>query len=154
MLFKYTPEGATEREWTFSPEKLMASEAEAIEKVTGLTYEEFGQALIKGSVAARRALLWVLLKREDAPLRHSQVDVPVGSVSVDYEKHELQAIRDALESNRDLSDSDRDAALVALDEMLAGEVEDAPKAPGSDDASSDSDSSPASSTSPRLKSAG
>lgn len=154
MLLTYRPEGADERRWTFTPDRLLSSEAEAIEKVTGLTYEEFGQALIKGSMTARRALLWVLLKREDAPLRYSQVDVPVGAVSVDYELHELKAIRDALAANRDLSDADRDAALATLDEMIGGEVEEAPKAPVSGDASSGSESSPTSSTSHHLRSAG
>ncbi len=154
MLLIYRPEGATERRWTYAPDKLLSSEAEAIEKVTGITYEEFGQALIKGSMTARRALLWVLLKREEPTLRHSQVDVPVGAVAVDYEPHELKAIRDALADNNDLSDTDRDAALAQLDEMIAGEVDEAPKVPGSDDASSDSDSSLTSSTSPPLRSAG
>jgi hypothetical protein len=136
LLLIYRPEGADERRWTFTPDKLMSSEAEAIEKVTGQTYEEFGQALIKGSMSARRALLWVFLKREDAPLRHSQVDVPVGSVSVDYEPHELQAIRDGLVENRTLPDEDRQAALDALDEMIADQDVEAPKAPAS---GSDSD---------------
>jgi len=154
VLLIYKPEGATERRWTYAPDKILSSEAEAIEKITGITYEEFGQALIKGSMTARRALLWVLLKREEPTLRHSQVDVPVGAITVDYEQHELKAIRDALADNKDLSDSDRDAALEQLDEMIAGEVAEAPKAPESDDGSSDSDSSLTSSTSPPLRSAG
>jgi hypothetical protein len=131
LLLIYRPEGADERRWTFTPDKLMSSEAEAIEKVTGQTYEEFGQSLIKGSMSARRALLWVFLKREDAPLRHSQVDVPVGSVGIDYEAHELQAIRDGLDEDRTLSDEDRQAAMDALDEMIADEAVEALKAPES-----------------------
>lgn len=154
MLLIYRPEGATERRWTFTPEKLLSSEAEAIEKVTGFTYEEFGQQLIKGSASARRALLWVYLKREDPPLRHSQIDVPVGSVSVDYEPHELKAIRDALADSRDMPDQDRAAALAQLDAMIDEASETAaPKAPANADDSSDSDSSPTSSTSAPLRSA-
>lgn len=153
MLLTYRPEGADERSWTFTPERLLSSEAEAIEKVTKMTYAEFGQALVKGSMTARRALLWVFLKREEPNLRHSQVDIPTGSVSVDYEPHELRAIRDALADNRDLSDEERDAALSALDELIADEVDEAPKAPVSDDDSNGSDSSPTSSTSPHLRSA-
>lgn len=153
MLLIYRPEGADERRWTFSPDKLLSSEAEAIEKVTGLTYEEFGQALIKGSMTARRALLWVHLKREEPTLRHSQIDVPVGAVGIDYEPHELQAIRDRLADSRDLSDEDKETALVQLDELLVGESAQAPKAPVSDDDSNGSGSSPTSSTSPHLRSA-
>lgn len=153
MLLIYRPEGAKERRWTFAPDKLLSSEAEAIEKVTGFTYEEFGQRLIKGSAAARRALLWVYLKREEPTLRHSQIDVPVGAIGVDYEPHELQAIRDALADSRDMSPDERDAALAALDEMLGEETPTAPKAPANADDSSDSDSSPTSSTSAPLRSA-
>ncbi len=155
MLLIYRPEGADERRWTYAPDKLMSSEAEALEKVTGLTYEEFGTALIKGSATARRALLWVYLKREAPTLRHSQVDVPVGAVGIDYEQHELHAIRDKLAESTDMSDEDRNAALAQLDSMITEDaVTEAPKASESDDDSRDSASSPTSSTSPRLMSAG
>lgn len=154
MLLIYRPEGADERQWTFDPQKLLSSEAEAIEKVTGLTYEEFGQALVKGSAAARRALLWVYLKREDAPLRFSQVDVPVGSVGIDYETHELVAIRDALLDNRDLSDKERADALEQFDKLIGDSEGEAPKAAASSDDSTGSESSPTSSASRPLRSAG
>jgi hypothetical protein len=129
MFFKYAPEGVEPRQWTFAPDRLMASEAEAIEKVTHLTYEQFGVALIKGSVSARRALLWVLLKREEPTLRNASVDPAVGSMSLEYEPHELRDMRSALEDNRDLSDQDRAAAMVAIDEMIADAETEAPKAP-------------------------
>ncbi len=135
MLLIYKPEGADERRWTFAPDKLLSSEAEAIEKVTEMTYQEFGQALVKGSMRARRALLWVMLKREDPPLRITQVDPPTGSIGVDYEQHELKAIRDALLEDRELSDSDRNQAIAAMDEMIADGADEAPKAPASGDAS-------------------
>jgi hypothetical protein len=130
LLLIYRPEGADERRWTFQPEKLLSSEAEAIEKSTGMTYQEFGQALIKGSAAARRALLWVYLKREDAPLRFNQVDVPVGAISLDYEAHELVAIRDALKDDTTLTDEERDSAIAGIQELIDEAPEDeAPKAP-------------------------
>lgn len=137
MILNYTPEGASERNWTFIPDKLLSSEAEVIEKVTGMTYAEFGQALIKGSASARRALLWVLLKREDPPLRHNQVDPAVGTIGLDYESHELKAIRDEVQKSRDISDEERDAALAELDALIEDEVDVAPKATEKDDDSSD-----------------
>lgn len=139
MLLIYTPEGADARRWTFQPEKLLSSEAEALEKVTGMTYQEFGQALIKGSATARRALLWVYLKREDAPLRFNQIDVPVGVISLDYETHELVAIRDALEDDKSLTDDERAAAIDGIQELIDAQADgedEAPKAPESADASS------------------
>ncbi len=125
MILVYAPEGADERRWTFKPEKLMSSEAEAIEKATHLTYAEFGMELIKGSVTARRALLWVLLKREDAPLRLAQVDPPVGSITVEYEVDELIAMRDGVQQDTSLSDDERAAVL----EQLEAEIGDATPGP-------------------------
>lgn len=132
MQFTFRPEGAEPRTWSFRPERLMSAEAEAIERQTGWTYQEFGERLIKGSVMARRALLWVLLKREDPPLRYSQVDHPAGSMSLDYERAELEAIRAQLAKDTDLPDGQQDEALRALDDMIAAMPEDAggPKAPG------------------------
>src|SRR5690349_7976050 len=103
----------------------MSSEAEAIEKATHLTYAEFGMDLIKGSATCRRALLWVLLTREDAPLRLAQVDPPVGSISVEYEVDELLAMRGGVEQDTSLSDDERAAVLAQLDE----EISDAEPAP-------------------------
>ena len=138
MFLVYKPEGADERRWTYEPEKLLSSEAEAIERKTGWTYEEFGIQLVKGSTIARRALLWVLLKRDDPTLRHEQIDIPVGVVRTDYNRTELQAIRDAAAKDTDLTDAERDGALEQLEKMLAElPEEDAPKAPESDAGSND-----------------
>jgi hypothetical protein len=141
MLFTYRPEGADERAWTYVPDKLMSSEAEAIEKVTGQDFTEFNTALLHGSVTARRALLWVLLKRTEPTLRHSQVDFPAGAVKLDFEAHELTEMREQINGSDRLSDGERAEALdgIALLLMDAGLDEDveAPKAPGSSAASSD-----------------
>jgi hypothetical protein len=137
MLFKYAAEGAEPRQWTYSPDKLMSSEAEAIEKVTHLTYQEFGMQLLSGSVTARRALLWVMLKRTEPTLRHGQVDFPAGAVELEYEPHELKAIRDKVAEDASLADEDRIAALDQLDTMIGDAEVAVPKAPASVDATSD-----------------
>lgn len=154
MLLKYTPEGTEGRTWTFTPEKLLSSEAEAIEKATKMTYAEFGVAIIKGSATARRALLWVYLKREEPTLKLASIDVPVGVIALEYEPHELKQMRDEAERSEDLTDAERKAALEFFDKELGDAEVDAPKADGNDDASSDSAPSPTSSTSPPLRSAG
>jgi len=154
MLFKYTPEGAEPQEWPFAPEKLMSSECEAIEKVTGMTYQEFSVKILDGSVMARRALLWVLLKRTEPTLRHSQVDFPAGAVELQFEQHELKALRDAISAD-DTMDNDARAKVVdALDEQIEDPEVEGPKAPESSDASPSSETSPTTSTSrPKLASA-
>lgn len=141
VLFTYAREGAETRVWTFTPDKLMSSEAEAIEKVTHMTYAEFGLAIIKGSVTARRALLWVFLKRTEPALRHQQIDFPAGAVEVEFEQHELKAIREQVETNTDLTDLERAEFLKQIDvqilDLMASAEDAAPKAPTSDDVSSD-----------------
>lgn len=154
MLLIYRPEGAEERQWPFHPDKLMSSEAEALEKVTGLTYSEFGMELVKGSARSRRALLWVMMKRENPTLRLNQIDPPVGSIGLDFETHELALMRKEVESDTDMSDDDRATILEELDKQIGDGDVDGPKAPASDDVSSASATSPTTSTSrPKLASA-
>lgn len=130
MILAYTPEGAEPRKWSFKPEKLMSSEAEAIEKATHLTYAEFGVDLLKGSATCRRALLWVLLKREDPPLRLAQVDPPVGSIVVEFDTDELIALREQAAQDTSLEDDERAQVLEQLDAEI-GDATPAPKAPES-----------------------
>jgi hypothetical protein len=141
MLVNYTPEGAEKRTWTYSPDKMMASEVEAIEKVTHMTYAEFSIDLVKGSVTARRALLWVLLKRTEPTLRHAQVDFPFAAVEMEYEQHELKQIREGVEGDADMADADRGTVLRELDKLILDQMESAeksaPKAPTSSADSSD-----------------
>lgn len=138
MIFTYAPEGADARKWTYVPSDLMSSEAEAIEKVTRLNFDEFNTAMMKGSITARRALLWVLLKRTEPTLRHNQVDFPAGAVKLEFEAHELTEMREKIEASDLLSDDERIAALDGIETLLeaAGGETEAPKVPESSDASS------------------
>ena len=154
MLLRYTPEGTEGRTWTFTPEKLLSSEAEAIEKATKMTYAEFGVAIIKGSATARRALLWVYLKREEPTLKLASIDVPVGVIALEYEPHELVAMRAEAERSEELTDTERRMALEFFDKEIGDAEVEAPKATGNGDASSDLGSSHTSSISPPLRSAG
>lgn len=137
MLLKYTPEGEEAQEWSVDLDRLMSSEAEAIEKVTDMTYEAFGVALKTGSMTARRALLWILLKRKMPTLRHKDIDAPTGSILFEFETHELREIRAAVVEATELTDVERASALALIDEQLGDGDDETPKAPASDDASSD-----------------
>lgn len=129
MLLTYAPEGAEPQTWVFAADRLMTSEAEAIEKVTGSTYEEFGKQLVKNSQTARRALLWVMLKRQTPTLRHAQVDPPVGSITLEYEAHELRAFREILAARTDISNAERDEVLSDMDALIEEAGGEDPKAP-------------------------
>lgn len=85
MQFTYSPDGADEPEvWDFSPDKIMNPEAEAIERQTGLTFAEWQDKLLSGSMIATHGLLWVLLKRETPTLKYDQVVFATGEVSLNF----------------------------------------------------------------------
>lgn len=60
----YKPEGADPKSWPFNPDKMLSSEVMLIERQTGMTFIEWGQALGAGSMTALHAALWVLLRRD------------------------------------------------------------------------------------------
>ena len=122
MIVTYTPDEGEPRVWPFKPDRLLTTEAEAVERVTGQTYREFGEALFAGSVTAYRALVWVLRKRNGVPdLRFKDVVFPIGALSIDLDDGEKVDTRKAIEASADMSEDDKAEALSAL-----GPVEDAP----------------------------
>jgi hypothetical protein len=124
----YTPDGSDKPQvWRYEPDKLLSSEAIAIEKVTGWSYEEFGMHLVQRAMLARKALLWVLLKRNEPTLRFDQIDPPVSAIELEYDLDELTAMRAEVEKNEDLTDAERRAALEFFDSEIDGAGEEAPK---------------------------
>lgn len=120
MKLTYTPEGSgTPQTWRYEPGKLLSSEAIAIEKVTDWAYEEFGLHLLQRSMLARKALLWVLLKRAEPTLRFDQIDPPVSAIELEYDLDELAEMRAAVEKSEEFTDTERREALAALDEEIA-----------------------------------
>lgn len=60
-------------------DKLMVSEAEAIEKVTG---EKMQDALSSGTATSMKALVWVAMKRQQPDLAFRDVDFALEDVEV------------------------------------------------------------------------
>jgi hypothetical protein len=117
----YQPEGSDEpTRWQYNPRKLMSAEREAIEKHTGMPFAEFTQAVMKGSSVCRRALLWVMLKRDHPTTKYGDVDFAWDELRLEFSKQEYaQMIRDADES---LSGEQREMTLQGLrDEMETAE---------------------------------
>lgn len=132
MKLTYTPEGSDKPQtWRYEPDKMLSSEAIAIEKVTGWEYEDFGSHLVQRSVLARKALLWVLLKRAEPTLRFDQIDPPVSAIELEYDLDELTAIRAQVEKSKQWTEEELLEALELLDSEIvkAEAVEDAPKDP-------------------------
>jgi hypothetical protein len=76
MKLVYNPEGAPSQEFDFDPDNPLNLEAEALENVGGEAWMDYGGFLERigsGNARARRALLWVMLRRTDPSLRFADV---------------------------------------------------------------------------------
>jgi hypothetical protein len=119
MIVTYTSEDGSKHEWEFKPDRLLTTEAEAIERVTGMTYAEFGEKLMNGGMTARRAMVWVLRKRNGEPtLKFREVDFPVGDVDIELDEQEKDKVRRAVLADTSMTDAQR---AYALAELGAGE---------------------------------
>ena len=70
-------------EHTFDSNRFMLSEARAIEKVCGCTFQQWSDNLQSGSMEALAALVWIVMKRSDPELRFSDVDFALDSVEIE-----------------------------------------------------------------------
>ena len=130
MILIYRPDGQEEQRWEFQPGKLRSAECEAIEKRTGMPYgSEFKEKLLQGNTAARRALLWTMLRRTHHTLRYDDVDFADEEVQIDFDRDEWQRLYDELKDNVGLTDEEREfrlamvgAEIAKLDAEDAGEV--------------------------------
>lgn len=123
MQFTYTPDGVAPEDakvWEFTPGKLMSPEAEAIERLTGMTFAEWQRNLDRGSVVAFHALLYIFLKRADPTLRYEQVVFSMSEVVLDLDDREKADIVANLRA-KDGPLTETEAALL---EALAGDIGD------------------------------
>jgi hypothetical protein len=113
VILVYQPEGSDEpTRWTYNPRKLMSAEREAIERRTGMIYSEFTQAVVAGSSLCRRALLFVMLKRDHPTTKWDDVDFAWDELQLQYSVAEYdQMIEDASEN---LSGEQREAVLASF----------------------------------------
>lgn len=132
MLFVYQPEGAARTAWEFEPNKLMSPEAEAIERHTGMTYNEWTQAVTKGSMLALHGLLYVMLKRKEPTLKWDSVQFCLDDVDFELDDTETADAIAKLEAEPALTEAQE--RLLAT--LRAGQG-DAPKDPESTSENSD-----------------
>lgn len=123
MYVTYRPAGGEPTRYHFDQDAINNMEAEAVERETGLTWGEFGDRLLKGSVLAARALLWMLQRRQHPTLRFADVRFQLSEVDVDMEEAELLRARDAiLQQTRDLTPADQQALDIIAGQLAALEV--------------------------------
>ncbi|MFC5946595.1 hypothetical protein, partial [Micromonospora harpali] len=113
MYFVYKPEGSSEwQKWKFEPEKLLSPEAEAIERKTGLDFGEFVQKA-RFNMRCRRALLWVLLKREHPRLTFEDVQISMEQTDFRFTRAEYDEMR--AKAHEQFDGAELDAFLEQLD---------------------------------------
>lgn len=106
--------------WEFDPNKVRASQAEMVEKRYGQPWDVFLRDLIKGSMLARRVLLWHLTRLAHHTLRYEDTpDFYAAELTVEYSRAELEALRGETEKSKAISDEERATALAMLDEEIA-----------------------------------
>lgn len=132
MFLVYRPSSSDRgepEEFHFDPAAFPNLDAEAIERETGLTWNEFQLAVQKGSTISRRALLWAFRRRTHRTLKISDVRFEVGEVDLVYDAEEmadLLAQARAVEPTTADMATQQTAAIAALERGLV----DARPAPG------------------------
>lgn len=121
MKVIYAPEEGEQKVFNYNPNKLMSAEREALEKRTGKSFTDFAQGVLTGDSRCRRALLHVLLKREDPTLNFEDVDFCWDELTVEMTKGEIRLAVEELRKKKGTED---------LVENMLAQVEDAPEDEG------------------------
>lgn len=120
MFVTLSPEGEDPQVWEFDPRKVRASQAEMVERRYGKQWDVFLADLMQGSIIARRVLLWHLIRGTHHTLKYEDTpDFYAGELTVEFSRAELGNMRDTIETNRAVPESDRSMMLAALDEEIA-----------------------------------
>ncbi|MEU6279509.1 hypothetical protein [Streptomyces sp. NPDC047028] len=96
MYLVYKPDGGEAQRFPYKPQKLMSAEREALERRSRMDFADFTKGVLNGNAVCRRALLWVLLKREHPVLKYEDVDFSWDELRLEYSKQEYELMRDQI----------------------------------------------------------
>lgn len=122
MIVTYRPADGDAQTWDYKPTDLSSKDAEDIEEASGLLFDDWQVKLLQGGLKARRALLWIFLRRETPNLRFHEVSFQVGELLIEWDASEKAIVRAEVEKSTDLSDDDRRRVLDILSEDGDAEV--------------------------------
>ncbi|MEV6790906.1 hypothetical protein AB0M87_02670 [Streptomyces sp. NPDC051320] len=127
MFLVYQPEGADEpQRFPYKPQKLMSVEREALERRSHMDFADFTKGVLNGNAVCRRALLWVLLKREHPTLKYEDVDFAWDELKLEYSKQEYELMRSNLiesgEATPEQVDQINREIATAIDEATEGKA--------------------------------
>lgn len=75
-------------QYEFDPEKMLNTEAIAIERATGQTFQQWSKSAQAGSIEAVTALVWIVRKRQQPDLRFKDVEFVLASVDIEDDEDE------------------------------------------------------------------
>ena len=122
----YTPEGADPKVWDFAFGRLLSPERIAIEKKTGLGWQEVQRGFFDNRGSVIHALLYVLLKRDIPTLRPDELQFCDDEIGLDLTDTEAAEALEALKAKGSLTDDESDA-FAELEARLAASEDDGPK---------------------------
>src|SRR5205085_6764143 len=116
MFVTYSPDDGDVVQWEFAASEVTASQAEEIERAYSEPWDQFLVAVFSGGIRARRHLLWFLLKQEHPRLLYLDTpDFKIGELECEFDKNELQQLRDKAAKDKSLPA----AVLEHIDTELA-----------------------------------
>lgn len=120
MIVTYAPDGGDKRTWDYKSADLPSSEAEDIEEAVGVTFDEWQQKLLMGGMKARRALLWILRRRDEPGLKFADVAFTVREFTLDFDAGEKADVRREVQKSTQLSDDEKRQVFALLDDDEQG----------------------------------
>lgn len=66
----------------YNPNRMLNTEAIALQKVTGMRMQEWTSALTEGDAFALTGLVWLLYRREGNEVRFDEVEFDIGSIDI------------------------------------------------------------------------
>ncbi|MEU0181773.1 hypothetical protein ABZ312_11380 [Streptomyces sp. NPDC006207] len=138
MILRYTHTDGTPHVWDLSTVRFLASEAEAVERTTDLEWAlvmSRNALVVREAPTPRRAITWVLMKRETPSLRYSAFDPALDDISVKLGADDLVELRAEAEgelAKGQVTEAEFDQGMAQLDDLTDPEVRASEAAPKAD----------------------
>lgn len=124
MILTYSPEGEDAMKWNIRFKDFRRSDADEIQKLSGMKFGPFQDAVsVGGDASALAVLVFVMLRKTHPVLRFQDFDPRLGDMDLSFDADELAQVREKLVA--DGADPD---TLARLDEAMADAEPALPKA--------------------------
>ncbi|KFU81017.1 hypothetical protein SAMN04489729_4808 [Amycolatopsis lurida] len=118
FVIAYSPDGGEAQRYDFDPDDLRVAAAEDLERKFEGSLDELQQALMSGSIRAKRVALWHVLRQAHKELRYDDVDFRAGEVEVILGRELLEKLHAAAQTATGVPEDKRRAAVAALEAQL------------------------------------